>query len=176
MNSFGNKSVTVLLSIGILGCVVAMPWGRWLHSAVEPEAALSERVAEYVRLRKADDWMAIYSMTDASDRQACPLAQYLSLYGMGTLKVVSLEEKKRKIDAATGEATVDMVLEGELQLDRLPPKVRRSLGPQDPSALRKSGPFATEWRWREGNWWLRMDREATTGLSADGKQVRPAGN
>ena len=175
MNALSNKPIVLLLTGGIAACIALLPWGRLLADAPDPEARLTQRVAEYAKLRQQDDWLQIYAMMDARDRKAVPLPRFLTLYGRGSLKTISLVEKAREVDLPKGMATVVMTLEAELQLDKLPAERRRSLGPQDPAQLRKSADFATEWFWDEGAWWLRMDVEAVTGRSADGKDIKPAG-
>lgn len=168
-----NKLPTVFLSIGIVTCVALLPWGKWFGEA--PEVRLAARVAEYAKLRKQDDWVAIYSLMAPRDRKVVPLPNFLMLYGRGTLKTIDLREKSCEVDRPNAKAIVTMTLDAELQLDKLPPNVRRSLGPQDPAQLRKSSDFATEWEWADGEWWLRMDREAITGKNAEGRDVTPAG-
>lgn len=168
-----NKTLIPILSIGILVCLALLPWKRWCGP--DPETRLGVRIAEYAKLRKQEDWIAIYSLMDARDRKAVPLPTFLTLYGRGTLKTIELTEKVRQVDRPNATALVTMTLDAELQLDKLPASYRKSLGPQDPANLRKTADFATEWSWSDGEWWLRMDKEATTGKSSEGRDVTPAG-
>lgn len=171
-----NGLVGGLLLAGIAGCLFLLPWDRWMGSAPRHEGRLTERIAEYVKLRQLEDWPGVYALTALSDRQRVPLARYLVLYGLGAIKANGIKEKVRQVDTAKGTAVVELTLDGELRLDRLSPQVRRSLGPQDPKNLVKVSDFTTEWAWIDGDWWLRMDREALTGVNSDGKQITPAGN
>jgi hypothetical protein len=175
MNPSTRKFTAGLLSVGIVGCLALLPWGEWLRGRTSPDAALSARLAEYVALRQADDWVGVYALTDARDRKLVPIQRFLTLYGSGAIRTVALTEKSRQIDLAAGTAMVELTLDGELRLDRLPAAARRTLAPHDPSALRQSGEFTSHWAWRDGTWWLRMEREAVTGRTADGKPITTTG-
>lgn len=173
MNSPSRKLTIVLLSLGIAGCIALLPWSTWFDKP--PAEKLSDRVAEYVRLRLQDDWVSIYGMMDARDRRAVPIQRFLVLYGSGAIRTVSLTEKSREIDLAAGKAKVELTLDGELQLDKLPAGARSSLRLQDPSALRQSGEFPTDWDLVDGTWWLRMEKQAITGRTPDGKPITATG-
>ena len=175
MKTTSNKSVPLLL-LGIAGCLALLPWQRWLGGAPAHEERLTERIAQYAGLRQQEDWVSVYGLMDLRDRRAVPLPRFLTLYGLGAVKTVSIKEKSRQVDVGLGTANVVLTLEGELRLEKLPPNVRRSLQPQDPQQLRQTGDFATEWSWADGDWWLRMDKEALTGRTADGKEIAPAAN
>ncbi|MBL8727869.1 MAG: hypothetical protein JNM25_05530 [Planctomycetes bacterium] len=173
MSSPTRKFTIALLLIGISACLALLPWGTWFGKSFDEK--LTDRVAEYVRLRIQDDWVGIYAMTDAKDRRVVPIQRFLTLYGSGAIRTVSLTETARQIDAAAGTAQVDMTLDGELQIDKLPPQARATLRLQDPTATRQSGPASFQWVLRDGEWWLRMDREALTGRTADGKPITATG-
>ena len=168
-----NKSFTLLLLAGSAICIALLPWSRWM---TDPDARLTARVSDYAKLRKEADWVKLYSMMDARDRKAVALPQFLTLYGSGALKVHDLTENSREIDVPNGTARVNFALDAELQLDRLPANVRRSLPAQDPAQLRKKESFDTFWYWESGEWWLRMDPEAVSRRSSDGKEITPVGD
>jgi len=172
MNPSSNKTFTLLMIGGIATCVALLPWSRWLAN---PDARLTDRVAQYAQLRKEGDWVKIFAMMAAQDRKVVPLAQFLTLYGSGALKVIEMKEASREIDVPHGTAIVKLSIEAELQLDKLPASYRRSLGPQDPSQLRKTERYNSHWFWDEGEWWLRMDPEALERRSSDGKAINPLG-
>ncbi|MFY9345838.1 MAG: hypothetical protein WAT39_25325 [Planctomycetota bacterium] len=167
-----NKPLLLALTGGIAVCAALLPWSRWLGPATDPHALLGDRAAEYARLRQAEDWVNVYALTDAHDRKAVPLVRFLSLYGRGTLKTKSLVEKSRAVDLPAGTATVTMTLNAELQLDKLPAAMRGSLGRQDPADLVKVTDYTTQWTWADGTWWLRMDPEAVSGVTAEGKAIK----
>ncbi len=174
MSVSSNKVVVGLLLAGIATCVALLPWGRWMGGVPLYEARLTERTTEYARLRQEENWPAIYSLSDARDRRKITLPKYLVLYGLGAIKANAIKEKSRQVDTANGTATVQMSLDGELRLDRLSAQIRRSLASQDPQDLHKVSDFPTEWSWSDGDWWLRIDREALTGRNAEGKEIKPA--
>ena len=173
MKSSTNKFPVVLLLIGIAICIALLPWGRWFDKS--PDEKLSERLAQYVQLRLQDDWVAIYGLIDAEDRRVVPIQRYLQLYGSGAIKTLALTETKREIDLATGTAHVELALDGELRLDRLPASTRASLRLDDKTATRQSGPCPLKWNLRDGAWWLRMDNQAITSRAEDGRQIQPTG-
>jgi hypothetical protein len=168
-----NRTFTIAtLSVGIATCIALLPWASWFGKS--PDEKLSERIAEYVQLRLQDDWVNIYPLTDGRDRRAVSIQRFLSLYGSGAIRTVSLTEKSRQIDLEAGTAEVEMTLDGELQLDKLPASARSSLRMQDPAARRQTGEFTSQWAFYDGNWWLRMEREAVTGRR-NGKPITATG-
>lgn len=173
MNPSTRRYTIVLLLVGIAVCLALLPWGRWFGASADEK--LTQRIAEYVQLRQRDDWVSIYAMADARDRRQVPIQRFLTLYGSGAIRMLSLSEKSREVDLANGAAKVEMTLEGELQLDKLPPSARQTLRLEDKSALRQTGDFTSHWAWRDGNWWLRMEREAVTGRTGDGKPITSTG-
>lgn len=170
MNSPRNKTFTLLMLGGIATCVALLPWSRWL---ADPDAKLSARVAEYAALRKEGDWVKTFSLYAAQDRKLVPLTTFLQLYGSSPLKVLDMAESEREIDIPNGTARVKLTIEAELQLEKLPAATRRSLGPQDPAQLRKKESYDSHWYWESGDWWLRMDPEAISRRSSDGKDIKP---
>lgn len=170
MNANSNRLVPILLLIGIALCIALLPWGRWFGKS--RDELLSERVAEYVQLRLAEDWPAIYSLIDPGDRRIVPMQRFLVLYGSGAIKPLALSEISREVGAT--EAEVELNLDGELQLDRIPQSARNSLAGHDPAARRQAAPFETKWKWRDGKWWLLLDEQARTGR-VEGRPIVPAG-
>ncbi len=173
MSSSTRRFTIALLLVGIATCLALMPWGRWFGSSADEK--LTRRIAEYAQLRQQDDWVNIYAMADARDRRAVSIQRFLTLYGSGAIRTVSLIEKSRQIDVSAGTAQVELTLDGELRLDKLPPAARQSLRMEDPAARRQSGEFTLHWAWQDGNWWLRMEREAVTGRTPDGKPISSTG-
>lgn len=173
MSSSTHKFTLVLLVLGIGTCVALLPWSRWLGKSYDEK--LTERLAEYVQLRIDEDWVKVYAMVDAEHRRQVPIQRYLQMYATGAIRTVSLTETSRHIDTATGMATVDMTLDGELRLDKLPASARKSLRVGDASATRQTGPCTLEWKLRDGTWWLRMEHEAVTGRTRDGKPINVTG-
>ena len=168
-----NKGVIALLAVGIAGCIYMMPWGQWLHAQPSHESRLTERIAEYGQLRQQEDWVKVYDLMDQRDRNKVPRGRFLALYGPGALKVNSIVEKSRAIDTDKGIADVTLTLDGELRLDRLPARIRSTLGPTKPEDLKKQSDFTVQWAWSDNEWWLRMDNAAVTGKNAEGKQITP---
>ena len=173
MKNSSNKLLAGALIVGTGACVALLPWSRWLAVEPDPEQQLTERIARYAELRQQADWVEIYALMDEKDRNKVPLARFMGLYGSSPLKVISITENSRKIDMAAGKAETNLKLEAELQLDKLPLQYRRSLGPQKPEDLRKTDDFSVTWVWADDEWWLRMDDEARTGRTKDGKAVKP---
>lgn len=183
MNPSSNKTFSLLMIGGIATCVALLPWSRWLATpearmadrVAQSEQRLTERVAQYAQLREEGDWVKIFAMMAEQDRKVVPINQFLTLYGSGALKVIEMKEESREIDGPHGTAIVKLAIEAELQLDKLPASYRRSLGPQDPAQLRKKERYHSHWYWDEGEWWLRMDPEAVSRRSNDGKDIKPLG-
>jgi len=173
MSSSTNKYTVVLLLLGIGTCIALLPWSRWLGKSLDEK--LTERINEYVQLRIEEDWIKLYGMTDPEHRRLVSIQRYLQLYGSGAIRAIALTETSRSIDAEKGEARVEMTLDGEVRLDRLPAAARSSLRLDDPSATRQSGPCSLDWKLRDGNWWVRLEHEAVTGRSRDGKPINVTG-
>lgn len=166
--------VILLLLAAILACIAMLPWGRWLQGP-PPDARklLDERVARYVALRKQDDWQTLYSLTDERDRKKIARPLFLTYFGQGLLKVQGVTEQSREIDVGKGVAVIKFEVEGELDYDSLPARIRSGMrGRPDAAALKRTAPLETEWSWNEGTWWLRMDRELVTGVTKDGKTIQ----
>ncbi|MBL9078262.1 MAG: hypothetical protein JNL08_12200 [Planctomycetes bacterium] len=173
MKTSPNRSVAALLVIGSAICLALLPWSRWFGKSLDEK--LTQRLAEYVQLRIAEDWVSIYAMVDPVDRRVVPIQRFLVLYASGAIRTISLTETSRAIDLEKGTAAIEMTLDGELRLDRLPPETRKTLAPHDESSRRQTGAYTANWSLRDGQWWLRLEREAVTGRSSDGKPIGTLG-
>ena len=167
-----NKIVVALLLVGTAACLWFLPWSEWFGGPGSYERRLTARVQSYCELRQQDDWAKIYELMDLRDRAKVPIARFMALYGAGAIKVHDLQSVSQTIDSSSGVADVELSLTGELVLDRLPAKYRQTLTGYKPDDLRKEENFQVQWSWSDGDWWLRMDRQAVTGRTPDGRRIK----
>lgn len=163
-------AIFALLGVVSFGAyrLVAAP----VHGAEMAESRLADRVEQYIELRKADDQVAIYNeMMDPEQCKIKDLATFLEFHGKGVLKVLWMEWDNMRIDEATQSARISMTQEVELQPEKLPPPFDdiEVNGPED---LRRTATEELEWVWREGDWYVRMDRAFIKGESADGRKIQ----
>ncbi len=174
-----SETVRRLRRTGILLAVAAAMLGtlHWTAGQTDPfqgaEKALTARVAEYVRLRLTDDWVALYAMTAPEQRTAVDLAAFLESYGHGVLKVAKLEPVATSVDAKTQSASVRMNLDAELVPERLPAAFRSGLRQPGEGGLRQESDFELRWKWQDGTWYFAMDQEIVDRAGTMEKSVVP---
>ncbi|MBI4880389.1 MAG: hypothetical protein HY812_12140 [Planctomycetes bacterium] len=179
MSPAARETARRLRRTGIVLAVAAAMLGtlHWTAGQTDPfqgaEKALAARVADYTRLRLADDWVALYAMTVPAQRVAVDLAAFLASYGHGALEVRKLEPVGTSVDSATHCASVRMRLDAELVPARLPPGFRSSLRTADEGGLRQESEFESRWEWQDGTWYLAMDQEIVERAGSMEKSVVP---
>lgn len=152
-----------------------LPWGAWggVPFSEVAEARLTERVAEYKRLRASEDWAGLYDLVKPDHRKIVGKAQFLQLFGSGVVRYSSFETKAVAIDEDEHAAQVVMRIDGEMLPDRLPPAYRASLRIDDPAALKQTTDLTLDWSWQDGDWHFHLDRELLTGKDAQGRAIVP---
>jgi hypothetical protein len=166
--SHGSRA-TWLLVLAVLACLVLL-WLRPWRPPQPTEAGVRARIEAYTAMRKADDWLAVYDLLDPADRARVRKEEFLRLYATGALRVHDARVEHVHIEGS--RATVDMVIDGELVLERLPDAARRGLNIQKPEDLRQGLRETFEWVFRDGQWYLRIDREVRTGRDQKGRVIR----
>ena len=175
--SHRQKWVTRMRRGAILALVAVIGIGAWAVSTEQPdpferaEEALEQRVEEYLALRRADDWVALYQMTNPEHRRRVSLSTFLSTYGRGLLKVHEIRATSTEIDPISRRAEVGLWSDVELVPDRLPERFRRGFRAPPPEFLRTQDEHSMSWKWIDGQWFFEMDREVVTGIDEDGKPI-----
>jgi len=137
------------------------------------EERLQERIERYMELRLADDHHEVYLMHDPEQRKLKSEAEYLTVFGTGIVTLAEIELVDYKIDFAMKTAKTDFMQTIVLQPELLPPPFNElDEESKKPEHLRQAGPLAIDWQWRDGDWYVRMDREFVTGRSADGRELQ----
>jgi hypothetical protein len=166
---------TTIRRIGIVALFAAVAFGGYRAIQTPAVAAgadrLTERMDQYVALRRADDQVGIYQLTDPEQRKIKRLEKYLEFYGTGILKVIDMTYDDIRVDADANLARVRLKTTLQLIPERLP-KPYNNLDEEHPEHLRRSGEEELDWVWREDDWYLRMQREFVTGKSADGRSLQ----
>lgn len=171
------KRSTILWSLGSLVLLVILVW-PWLFGETpvdfekDGERLLRQEIARYEELRRADDWEALYEMTDPWERNRVKLGYYLKMHPKGIMKVISLDLKDLAIDARNKKARVRYELTAEIRPDGLPPEYRRNLRVEKKEDLRQVQPFEQFWVFRDNHWYFQMEKELVTGFSSQGKPIR----
>jgi hypothetical protein len=139
-------------------------------------ARLDARVASYLALRRADDWVGLYELTDPAHRARVDRTRFLLMYGQGVLRVVDIEATAATIDSGTRTARVSLSTTAELVAERLPAQFRRGFHEDHPEHLRQEIAHELAWVWRDGEWWFEMDPELLTGHDAAGSAIELLGD
>lgn len=176
----GNVLEITVRRIAILGLVGVVGFGLWRLGAggadtfAMAESRMGQRLDEYIALRKQDDQVNVYGMLDPEQRKIKGLQEYLEFHGRGVLKVLEMSWEDLHIDPETKMASVTVASTVELQPAKLPPPFN-TLNEEHPEHLRKTGNEELQWVWREGEWYLRMDRAFITGKAPDGRSIQSFG-
>ena len=167
-----GRSATLILSLAVAIGGALAAWRPWAKPAPS-EARLRARLDQYVELRKASNWKSLYAMTDPLEQARVGIESFLTFYGKEMTRFHSLEVKEARMDAEHGRATIDVEVEHEMIPERLPPAFRRGLKVDDKSLLTQRSPTKLEWVWRDGEWYLGMDRVVLTGRDKEGRAAKP---
>jgi hypothetical protein len=158
-----KKSAPRRAAIGILAAGIAVLLWILLTRQSPIEASrqrLNERTAQYAALREANDWPKLYELVDPSERKKTSIAHFMSVYGTGVLPVTKAVVKEVVFDPNKTVAKTTIQIDAELDISKLPPEARNmQLG--DPAQRRTSGPCELQWVWRGGEWYFRLDEQAT---------------
>jgi hypothetical protein len=158
------------------GAVVTVGYGMY-HGRGEKddfanaEAKLQLRMDEYLALRRADDWVALYQMTNPKDRAALTLNEYLSVYAHGVIKLHEVRADRIELDPVRREARAFLTTDGELIPSRLPAKYRRGFREEHPERLRQTTTHELDWVWLNGQWFYQIDRDVVSRADASGRSV-----
>jgi hypothetical protein len=174
MHERGRTWSTGVLIAAIAGLTALAYWRPW--SSVPTEVRLRARLDSYTKARQGADWSALYRLADPVERQSVTYEAFLKFYGQEVTKVRALDVRAVRVDAATGQATTDVVLDLELVPERLPPTFRRNLKIEDKNSLKSRTELALEWVWRDGDWYFHLDRVVTTGRDGEGRVAAPTAN
>lgn len=161
----------------IVALVAVIGIGAWAISSEPPDPferaqeELEGRVDEYLALRRADDWVALYQLTDPEHRRRVSLSTFLATYGRGLLEVHDIRATSFDIDPISRRATVGLWSDVELVPERLPEKFQRGFRVPAPEFLRTQDEHSMSWRWTDGQWFFEMDREVVTGVDSSGKPI-----
>lgn len=173
----GEASALSFRRLLIVILIGATGFGLWRmgSGADDPFARAQEkldaRMDQYVALRMEDDQESIYRLTDPEQRKIKSLRDWLTFYGTGILTPIAFEVASTKIDTESELATVMLESTVRLNRDRLPEPFN-TLQEDHEEHLRKTQTDELTWVWREGDWYLRMQREFVTGRSADGRALQ----
>ena len=173
--STGRSAMTVLLAMAVAAGGALAIWRPWSKPAPS-EVRLRARLDEYVDLRRASNWKAIYSMSDPIEQAKVGLDAFLRFYGGEMTRFLGLDVKEAHMDAERGVATIDVEIEHEVIPERLPAQFRRNLTLEDKDSLKQRGPHKLEWVWRDGDWYMGMDRVVLTGRAREGRPAAPQSN
>lgn len=174
----GNVIETIIRRVGLVALAGVVGFGIWRASETEAkafekaESRLIERIEEYIALRFEDDQPAIYAMTDPEQRKIKKLQTWLEFHGAGVLEILEMEWENLRVDELSRTAKVTLQTHVELQPNKLPPPFNE-VDEEHPEHLRKKGSEELEFVWREGEWYLRMDRTFVTGKAPDGREIKP---
>lgn len=135
------------------------------------EVKLQERMDEFLALRRAEDWVALYQMTNPKHRAALTLDEYLSVYGRGVIKVHELRADRIELDPVRREAKAFLTMDGELIPSRLPAKYQRGFREEHPEHLRQTTTLEVDWIWIAGQWFYQVDREIVTRSDGSGRSM-----
>ena len=137
---------------------------------------LDARVAEYLALRRADDWVGLYGLTDPAHRARVDRTSFLLMYGQGVLRVLSIDATAATIDPETRTASVSLHTTAELVASRLPAQFRKGFHEEHPEHMRQELDHDLTWVWRDGDWWFQMDPELLTGRDPAGSAIELLGD
>ncbi len=169
-----GRRVAIVTLLGVVGV------GLWRVSSDDADAfgksesRLSERIDEYIALRMDDDQVAVYGMMDPAQRSIKDLQTYLEFHGRGVLKIIKMEPDNPRIDTVSQTAKVVLDTAVELVPSKLPPPFN-DLDEEHPEHLRREGNEELHWVWRDGEWYVRMDRAFVTGKAPDGREIQSFG-
>jgi hypothetical protein len=165
--------VGLLVAIGL--CASQLPWGEWggVPFAKVARERLDARLQHYQEFRKADDWVALYEMTDPGHRKLVDRMTFLKMYGSGIVKIHGFDTKSVTIDTEKHTAVVVTMTDGEMIPAKLPAEFRRNLRIDDPKELRRAAELTLNWRWVDDQWYFQMDREILTGRDPNGQEIAP---
>lgn len=160
--------VLVLAGLGFAG------W-HYMHAGPvdkfgDSEAMLKQRMDQYLALRLADDWAALYPMADPAHRKEVDLIAFLAFYGQGYLKFNEIRVNATRINAEKRTAEMDLTSEAELMVERLPAKFRNVREPH-PEHTHQSQDHKLYWVWADNDWYFQMDPEVVTGRTVTGEVV-----
>lgn len=171
---------TIKLVILLLGIVACIAWlSRDLFAETFDGVAssrLAERIAQYESSRESNDWESVYELVDPKHRKIVDKDRFLNIFGSGVLHTREVETVSSDIDSENRTAKVVMKTDGELVVERLPPRYRRSLKVTDPAQLRRQSDLELTWVWRDGNWYFQLDRNILTGRNSEGREIRAVKN
>ncbi len=156
-----RRTILFLLVVA-LGFGVFQAWPREMPFERHDEL-LRERVAQYQELRMSNDWAKMYEITSPGDRKRVSLADYLQFYGHGVFKVHTMTPKTYSVAKQTREAVVDLEVDQEVLVNKLPAQYRTSLRMDDRAQLRQTSMLSLHWIWNVDNWYLQMDPEIRQG-------------
>ena len=167
--------IVMLLCVGIVTTAWFTPWRRLFESGpAKPDASrLDSRVETYCALRLADDWVALYELTDPRQRKALSRGAFLAAYDHKILTVKSLERKAVTLKLESGMASVQLGLSSTVRPENLPAEFRRGFQASRPQDLERRMDLPIEWVWRDGDWYFMVDHEIVSGRSTDGKKILP---
>jgi hypothetical protein len=163
-------------AIVVLAGIIALAGWDMLRAESDPfakaEQALEQRVAEYVELRKKNDWMRLYEMTDPRQRRVVPIKEFFTFYDHELLKLHSIEVGGMHVDRAAQRGLVDMIVVATLDVEALPAQLRRGFNEQHPEHLEKRMELELRWTWFGDQWYFLMDDEVVQGRDSLGNVVK----
>lgn len=170
--------IALFLLVGIAACVLTLFRDQIFASGFDglAETQLETRVSLYVSSRESDDWTVLYDMVDPEQRKVVDKIHFLQVFASGVLRINEIATVSSDIDAASQTAKTKMKTIGELVVERLPRKYRKSLQVADKSKLRRESDLDLDWVWRDGEWYYLLEREFVTGRDKEGNELRPLGN
>jgi len=164
----------------LLAGVIALAGWDMLRAEADPyvsaEQALLKRVDEYVELRKKDDWLRLYELTDPRQRRVVPIKEFLNFYDHELLELHSIEPGTTHIDRGAQRAVVDIKLVAALDVAALPPDVRRGFREEHTEHLQRNMECQLRWTWFNDDWYFLMDDEVVQGRDSLGNVVKSHGN
>lgn len=168
-----------------LTCAVGYgAWSEWLAPTPQDtfvakgEDLLRERGARWQELRKADDWLNIYQeLVDPSQKPLMGVSEFLKFYDTKALTVLSLElmEDKLEIDPKQRKARIVFFQRARLNVKALE-AVGVTLDEEHPEHLEREAEVATDWIWRDGEWFYEIEKDLIRGRTDDGRTITAGAN
>lgn len=118
---------------------------------------LDRRVEEYLALRRAKDWAALYLLSDPADRHEVGMAGFLAAYSRDYLDIHEMRATSIEIDPITRRARVGLWFDVELVPERLPERFRQGVRGPPPEFLRTQDEHSMSWTWVDDQWFFEMD-------------------
>src|SRR5262249_50899117 len=147
----------------------------WAFGGETPsKPKLEARLEEYRAKRMIDDWVGVYDLVDPAQKKAMPVAEFLSYFGHGYIRLTDFKVKDGHVDEEKATGTTIAATKATLVPDRLPPQYRKGLrmGPDDNGGGESD--LSLDWVWKTekqkdgsvaSNWFFRLDQEVVSGKS-----------